>query len=124
MQYYRVDIPADRKAFSKTKPMQLAHFAECMAWWHKRSEIQDPERESHKARAFDKAELLAGGCNLDLCGYPNDEAEVLSPFETIARYHAERKRLNREIDARLATIRTLIGLSDGLDLNDLNQGGE
>lgn len=122
--YYRVDIPADRKAFSKTKPMQLAHFAECMAWWHKRSEIQDPDRESYQAKAFDKAELLAGGCNLDVCGYPNDETEVLSPAETITRYHAERSRLNREIDARLANIRTLIGLSDGLDLDDLNQGGE
>ena len=108
--YYRVDIPADRKAFSKTKPMQLEHFADCIAWWHNRTEIADEQEGSYKARAYNKAELLAGGANLDLCGYPNEEAEILSPFDTIRDYQQTRDRLNERIDAQLATIRALIGI--------------
>lgn len=108
--YYRVDIPADRKAFSKTKPMQLEHFADCIAWWHNRTEIADEQEGSYKARAYNKAELLAGGANLDLCGYPNEEAEILSPADTIRDYQQTRDRLNERIDAQLATIRALIGI--------------
>ena len=108
--YYRVDIPADRKAFSKTKPMQLEHFADCIAWWHNRTEIRDEQEGSYKARAYHKAELLAGGANLDLCGYPNEEAEILSPFDTIRDYQQTRDRLNERIDAQLATIRALMGI--------------
>ncbi|WP_455001868.1 N-6 DNA methylase [Cardiobacterium hominis] len=108
--YYRVDIPADRKAFSKTKPMQLEHFADCIAWWHNRTEIADEQGGGFKARAYHKAELLAGGANLDLCGYPNEEAEILSPADTIRDYQQTRDRLNERIDAQLATIRALIGI--------------
>ena len=108
--FYRVDIPSDRKAFSKTKPMQLEHFSDCLSWWHKREEIKDEQEGSFKARAFDKAEILAGGVNLDLCGYPNQETEVLSPMETILAYQSARDNLNAKIDAQLEKIRTLMGM--------------
>lgn len=108
--FYRVDIPSDRKAFSKTKPIQLAHFADCIAWWQSRAEIADEQEGSFKARAFDKAEILAGGVNLDLCGYPNQETEVLSPMETILAYQSARDNLNAKIDAQLEKIRTLMGM--------------
>ena len=108
--YYRINIPSDYKAFSKTKPMQLEHFADCIAWWHNRTEIADEQEGSYKARAYNKAELLAGGANLDLCGYPNEEAEILSPADTIRDYQQTRDRLNERIDAQLATIRALIGI--------------
>ena len=108
--FYRVDIPSDRKAFSKTKPMQLEHFSDCLSWWHKREEIKDEQTDSHQARAFDKAEILANGVNLDLCGYPNQEAEVLSPMETILAYQSARDNLNAKIDAQLEKIRTLMGM--------------
>ena len=41
--FYRVDIPSDRKHFSKTKPMELKHFDDCIAWWNDRKEIADGE---------------------------------------------------------------------------------
>lgn len=34
--FYRVDIPSDRKHFSKTKPMELKNFDDCIAWWNNR----------------------------------------------------------------------------------------
>ena len=67
-------------------------------------------RRQLKARAFDKAEILAGGVNLDLCGYPNQETEVLSPMETILAYQSARDNLNAKIDAQLEKIRTLMGM--------------
>ena len=90
--------------------MQLEHFSDCLNWWHKREEIKDEQEGSFKARAFDKAEILAGGVNLDLCGYPNQETEVLSPMETILAYQSARDNLNAKIDAQLEKIRTLMGM--------------
>ena len=48
--------------------------------------------------------------SLDLCGYPNEEAEILSPADTIRDYQQTRDRLNERIDAQLATIRALMGI--------------
>ena len=48
--FYRVDIPSDRKHFSKTKPMELKHFDDCIAWWNDRKEI--PDGENFKAKKF------------------------------------------------------------------------
>ena len=37
--FYRLDMPADRKHFSKTKPMKLEHFVPVVEWWNNRKEI-------------------------------------------------------------------------------------
>ena len=105
--YYRVDIPSDRKHFSKTKPMELKHFDECIEWWNDRKEIQLPD--GPKAQKFTAAYLLnEQGCNIDLCGYPHEEEEVLSPMETIQNYQEKRASLNAEIDHVLAELEALL----------------
>ena len=43
--FYRMDMPKDRKAFSKTKPIELKHFDPVFEWWHKRMEIADERRQ-------------------------------------------------------------------------------
>ena len=48
--FYRVDIPSDRKHFSKTKPMELKHFDDCISWWNNREVI--PDGEYFKAQKF------------------------------------------------------------------------
>ncbi|MDO4224054.1 MAG: class I SAM-dependent DNA methyltransferase [Acinetobacter sp.] len=106
--FYRVDLPQNQK-FSKTKPMKLEHFAECIAWWHNRVEIQDSDSESYKAKAF-SPEDIGSSYNLDLCGYPTVEDDVLSPNDTIAHYHKKRSALNAKIDAQLEEIAQLIGI--------------
>jgi type I restriction enzyme M protein len=106
--YYRVDMPEGYKHFSKTKPMMLEHFKECEAWWNDRKEIKDTETDTYKAKSFSVQELANRNYDLDLCGYPAEEAEVLSPEETIQQFHEKRNALNAQIDKRLAEIEALL----------------
>lgn len=105
--YYRVDIPSDRKHFSKTKPMELKHFDECIEWWNDRKEII--LEDGPKAQVFTADYLLnKQGCNIDLCGYPHEEEEVLDPLDTIRNYQEKRATLNAEIDHVLAELEALL----------------
>ena len=111
--FYRVDIPSDRKHFSKTKPMELKHFDDCIAWWNDRKEITDGE--NFKAQKFTADYLLnEQGCNIDLCGYPHEEEEILDPMDTIREYQERRTTLNAEIDKVLAELEALLpgGMSE------------
>ena len=110
--FYRVDIPSDRKHFSKTKPMELKHFDDCIAWWNDRKEITDGE--NFKAQKFTAEYLLnEQGCNIDLCGYPHEEEEILDPMDTIREYQERRTTLNAEIDKVLAELEALLPVLDG-----------
>ncbi len=108
--FYRLDMPQGYKHFSKTKPMQLAHFDPVVEWWNDRTEITEDGFD--KARCYTAAELLDEkglNCNLDLCGYPHQEEEILAPLDLIRRYQEERASLNAEIDRVLAEITALLG---------------
>ena len=105
--FYRVDMPSDRKHFSKTKPMELKHFDDCIAWWNDRKVIS--EGDHFKAQKFSTDYLLnEQGCNIDLCGYPHEEEEVLDPLDTIREYQERRTTLNAEIDKVLAELEALL----------------
>lgn len=105
--FYRVDMPSDRKHFSKTKPMELKHFDDCIAWWKDRKIIS--EGDNFKAQKFSAAYLLnEQGCNIDLCGYPHEEEEVLDPLDTIREYQERRATLNAEIDKVLSELESLL----------------
>jgi type I restriction enzyme M protein len=106
--FYRVDMPERYKHFSKTKPMKLEHFDDCIAWWNDRKEIKDTETETFKVKSYSMQELANRGYNLDLCGYPSVEEEVLSPEETIQLFHEKRDAINAQIDKRLAEIEALL----------------
>ncbi|HBH11590.1 MAG TPA: SAM-dependent methyltransferase [Clostridiales bacterium] len=108
--FYRVDMPEGYKHFSKTKPMKLEHFDNCMRWWEDRVEIEDNETDTYKSRAYTIMELDDRGYDLDLCGYPTIEEEVLSPEETIRRFHEKRDSLNSKIDRHLEEIESLLGI--------------
>ena len=111
--FYRVDIPSDRKHFSKTKPMELKHFDDCIAWWNNREVI--PDGEYLKAQKYTADYLLnEQGCNIDLCGYPHEEEEVLAPADLIQKYEEKRASLNAEID------RTILALSASLNGEPVN----
>ncbi|TDK23507.1 SAM-dependent DNA methyltransferase [Arthrobacter crusticola] len=107
--FYRVDKPDGYKHFSKTKPMLLEHFEGCMSWWDDRVELTNPKTGSFTAQSFTAAELAERSYNLDLCGYPRDEEEVLSPEETIDQYKRRRDELNVRIDERLMLIEQMLG---------------
>ena len=57
--YYEQPLPAGRKNYSKTQPMQYEEFADCQAWWPHRTENAQAWRVSAQ-------DLLAAGCNLDV----------------------------------------------------------
>lgn len=106
--FYRLDMPAGYKHFSKTKPMKLEHFAPVMDWWNNRQEIV--EEGFDKAKKFTVEQLTKElGYNLDQCGYPHVEEEILDPMDLIQRYQEERASLNAEIDRVLADITAILG---------------
>ena len=49
------------------------------------------------------------GYNLDQCGYPHEEEEILDPLDLIQRYPEERASLNAEIDRVLSEITAKLG---------------
>lgn len=106
--FYRLDMPDGYKHFSKTKPMKLEHFAPVMEWWNNRQEITvDGFDKSRKYTVQQLTEEL--GYNLDQCGYPHIEEEILGPMDLIQRYQEERASLNAEIDRVLAEIMAILG---------------
>lgn len=106
--FYRLDMPEGYKHFSKTKPMKLEHFQPVMEWWNNRQEInEDGFDKSKKFTAKELSEEL--GYNLDQCGYPHEEEEILAPMDLIQRYEEQRASLNAEIDRVLGEITSLLG---------------
>lgn len=106
--FYRLDMPEGYKHFSKTKPMKLEHFDPVVAWWNDRQEITVDGFD--KAKKFTVQELAEElGYNLDQCGYPHIEEEILAPMDLIRRYQEERASLNAEIDRVLTDITALLG---------------
>lgn len=108
--FYRVDMPEGYKHFSKTKPMKIEHFDECVSWWNNRVEIKDLESDSYKAKEYKLFELSDRLLDIDLCGYPTFEDEVLPPSETIQVFHEKRDSLNAKIDRKLKEIEELLGI--------------
>ncbi len=104
--FYRVDMPKGVKHFSKTKPMKLSDFDDCIAWWNDRKEITD-EEGNPKAKCYTSQELIESGYNFDLCGYPHEEEVILSVAETIQNYEEKRSKLNADIDNILQQITEL-----------------
>ena len=106
--FYRLDMPKGYKHFSKTKPMKLEHFQPVLDWWNDRREIT--EDGFNKAKKFTAKELAEDlGYNLDQCGYPHEEEEILAPLDLIHRYEEQRASLNAEIDRVLGEITSLLG---------------
>lgn len=104
--FYRLDMPEGYKHFSKTKPMKPEHFQPVREWWDNRQEIE--EEGSPKAKYYAIGEIIEGGCNLDLCGFPHEEEEILEPLELIGKYQEKRASLNAEIDHVLEKIREIL----------------
>lgn len=105
--FYRLDMPEGYKNFSKTKPMKLEHFQPVLDWWDNRTEIE--EDGFPKAKKYTVEEIVANGYNIDLCGYPHEEEEILDPMDLINQYQEKRASLNAEIDHVLEKITSLLG---------------
>ncbi len=109
--FYRMDMPEGYKHFSKTKPMKLEHFDKVRAWWNDRQEIVIDE--CPKAKKFSSKEIADNDFNLDLCGFPHEEEEILEPMELIKSYQEHRQALNAKIDKVLETITEKLNCNEG-----------
>ena len=105
--FYRLDMPEGYKHFSKTKPMKLEHFAPVVEWWNNREEIIIDEFP--KAKKYSAEEIANLNYNIDLCGYPHEEEEILAPQDLIKNYREKRASLDADIDRVLAEIMALLG---------------
>ena len=108
--FYRLDMPEGYKNFSKTKPMKLEHFAPAIEWWNNREEITIDGFD--KAKKHSAKDIADRNYNIDLCGYPHEEEEILPPDELIRQYQEKRASLNADIDRILAEITSILGIDN------------
>lgn len=100
--FYRVDLPAGYKAFSKTKPVELEHFNDAMAWWNNRIEIKDKEiegfeKDTWKSRKINIKDIIETNYNLDYCSYPVKEEKIYDPDITINNFIEEREKMEEHL---------------------------
>lgn len=112
--FYRLDMPDGYKNFSKTKPMKLEHFAPVMEWWENRTEIMVDGFD--KAKKYTAQEIADKNYNIDLCGFPHEEEEILPPKELIQQYQEKQASLNADIDRILKQITDILGIDNTEDL--------
>lgn len=105
--FYRLDMPQGYKNFSKTKPMKKEHFNEVVEWWNDRKEITIDGFD--KAKKYSIQEIKERNYNLDLCGYPYEEEEILPPMELLQKYQEKRAEVDKNIDDILSQIKAMIG---------------
>lgn len=103
---YRLDMPEGYKHFSKTKPMKLEHFNPIVEWWNDRKEITLDD--SPKAKKFTRAEIETLNYNLDQCGFPHEEEEILEPKDLINEFRERRASYNAEMEKTLDKILELL----------------
>lgn len=120
--FYRLDMPEGYKNFSKTKPMKLEHFDPVVEWWNNREEIAIDgfdkakkynvvKNEKGELELIDSKGTVISNYNIDLCGYPHEEEEILPPKELIQEYQTKRASLNADIDRILAQITEILGIN-------------
>ncbi len=101
-------MPKGYKHFSKTRPMKLEHFNPVVEWLNDRQEINIDGFD--KAKKYTAPQLTDDfGYNLDQCGYPHKEEEILDPMDLIQQYEERRASLNSKIDHVLAEITSILG---------------
>ena len=103
---YRLDMPEGLKHFSKTRPMEEEHFAPAVEWWGNRRELDADG--APKARRYSIEEIAGMGYNIDHCGFPHEEEELLSPADLIFDYRERRASLIAQIDRVLGEVEEML----------------
>jgi len=102
-------MPDGYKNFSKTKPMKSEHFDPVRNWWSNRQPIEDDGFD--KSKKYTVSEIIERNYNIDLCGYPHEEEEILHPKDLILQYQEKRTSLNADIDRILGEITEILGIN-------------
>jgi type I restriction enzyme M protein len=92
--YYEQPLPAGRKNYTKSAPVQFEDFVECLAWWKRRE-------ENEHAWKISAQELLSNGCNLDRKNPHAKEDIAHLPPEKIAESILQKEHRIAEIMGRI-----------------------
>ncbi len=92
--YYEQPLPAGRKNYTKTQPIQFEDFRDCLDWWSKRE-------ENARAWKVPAAELLANNCNLDRKNPSTKEDVTHLPPEQLAASILDKERRIAEIVGKI-----------------------
>jgi len=97
--YYEQPLPEGKKNYTKTAPIQLEEFADCVAWWTKR-------KVTDRAWKIPAKQIIENGCNLDTKNpAAKEDLEHLPPEKLVASIVEKEKRILEimgEIKALLA----------------------
>jgi type I restriction enzyme M protein len=102
--YYEQPLPAGRKNYTKTAPIQFEEFAPLVAWWDRPGPGTKRE-ENERAWKVPVGELLANGCNLDRKNPRGKEDITHLPPEQLAESILTKERRIAEI---LSNIKNLL----------------
>lgn len=108
--FYRMDMPEGIKHFNKTRPIKVEDFIPVIEWWSDRKEIPDNETNTYKSKCFTAEELVNLNYDLDQCGFPTVQKEILSPEDTIRNFMEHRATLNEKLDKQLHDILSFMGV--------------
>jgi type I restriction enzyme M protein len=92
--YYEQPLPEGRKNYTKTQPMQFEEFANCIAWWHNRTENDRAWRVpvDQVLRYDDEKRLVS--VNLDVKNpIGNVDVEHLPPAQLVDDLIAKERRI-------------------------------
>ena len=106
--FYRMDMPEGIKHFNKTRPIKVEDFNPVIEWWSDRKEIKDTETDTFKSKCFSTEDLIKLNYDLDQCGFPTVQKEILSPEDTIRNFIEHRATLNEKLDKQLHDILALM----------------
>ena len=105
--FYRLDPPPNIPTFSKTRLFKAEYFKPLEEWWNDRQElVVDGFDKAKKISAQELKEKL--GYNLDQCGYPHQEDEILDLPTLLQKYKDTQAELNDTIDHITAYISDLL----------------
>lgn len=98
--YFEHPLPADRKQYSKTRPIEIEEFDLEKAWWHDR-------RETEHAWKVSAAEIEARNYNLDIKNPNAPEANLGDPDKLLKIYrtHLDKAaKLREQLRSELAAV--------------------
>lgn len=108
--YYEVPLPEGVKAFNKTKPMQLEHFAACRDWWGEgdtlaEKRLRKNRQTTEQAWQVSIDEIIARNYNLDIKNPHVGEQVSHDPEELLADYNQQQS----EIQALRDQLKSILG---------------
>lgn len=105
--FYRLDLPENYKAFSKTKPITSNHFSELRDWFSSKHEILDNEG-FYKSRKVKLKDITDLNYSFDFCGYPHLTDAILEPEVVISDYISKKNDIDSDIKTLIQEIKNIM----------------